>query len=105
MWCEAMPAVGGSWRQSRARPAVSLRGRDKEVFIQQLASIIGWGLLGVGVWMHPPALTLAEMPGRATVPVVSRGCVMRHRQCQQQGTQFPSPASHPHPHPLPAIFF
>lgn len=47
--------------------------------------------------MYPPIHALAEMPGRATVPMVTRGCAVRHPQPQQQVTApFPSPASHPH---------
>lgn len=87
---------------------LSLRGRDKELFILHLASIIGRGLLGVGAWVHPPARLSNSAPQ-------SQGIHRKQKMCdeaptgREKGTgpiditSIHSSASLPHSSPVPII--
>lgn len=87
---------------------LSLRGRDKELFILHLASIIGRGLLGVRAWVHPPG-RLSDSARQ------SQGTHRKGKMCdeaptgREKGTgpiditSIPSSASLPHSSPIPII--
>lgn len=84
-------------------PSVSLRSQNEDVYPTSGTCYWLGSPWGRGGWMYPPVHALAEMPGRAAVPVVTRGCAVRRPHHQQQA---PGPLSITciSPSSYPAVF-